>query len=90
MQQRVEINDAVVEADLGDEAVLLNVETATYFGLDETGTTIWSLLRQGASEEAIVEHIVRAHDVGPDEVRGDLASFLGQLVEKGLARRIVA
>ena len=30
--------------DLGDEAILLDLETETYFGLNAAGSRLWSLL----------------------------------------------
>ncbi|MFK7848124.1 MAG: PqqD family protein, partial [Rhodothermales bacterium] len=33
-------------ADLEGEAVLLNIQSGRYFGLNEVGTSIWSLIKE--------------------------------------------
>ena len=45
----VAISEDVVSRDLEGEAVILNLDSGTYFGLDRVGTRIWSLLQEGGS-----------------------------------------
>lgn len=86
LERKLSVNDSVVCAELDDEAVLLNVETGIYFGLDAIGCQIWKLVEQGAGQEAIVEHLLTEYDVEPDELREDVADFLEMLQQKGLVR----
>jgi hypothetical protein len=81
---RITVNAAVVSADLDGEAVLLNVETGVYFGLDQLGTEIWKGIERGDREDIICEQLLEQYDVEPRQVRQDLADFVAQLVEKGL------
>lgn len=78
------INETVVAADLDNEMVLLNIETGLYFGLDELGSMIWSLLAEGMAETAIVQRILDEYDAEPERVRRDVEAFLVQLQGKGL------
>ena len=84
MDRKLLVSDAVVSAELDDEAVLLNVETGVYFGLDAIGTRIWELLKRGASEDEIVQLLLDEYDVELSELQPDVARFLDLLVEKGL------
>jgi hypothetical protein len=77
-------NESVVCAELDGEAVLLNVESGLYFGMDAVGTQIWGLLTQGATEEEITARILEEYEATPEQVRADLIEFLGLLQEKGL------
>ena len=86
VRRKVAINESVVCAKLDDEAVLLNVETGIYFGLDAVGSRIWDLLGEGASEEEICRRLLDEYEVDPPQVRADVAAFLDRLVEKGLVR----
>jgi hypothetical protein len=54
---RVVISESVVCAALDDEAVLLNVETGLYFGLDAIGSRIWELLAEGVAPDRICEQL---------------------------------
>jgi hypothetical protein len=80
------VNESVVSATLDGEAVLLNVETGIYFGLDEVGTRIWELLTQGAGEGEILGQLLQEYDVEEAQVSADVSGFLARLAEAGLVR----
>jgi hypothetical protein len=84
--RKLQANDAVTFAELDNEAVLLNVETGMYFGLDAFGTQIWQLLAEGMSEDMITDRLLADYDVEPSRLRSDVATFLELLQEKGLVR----
>ena len=80
------VNTSVVSAELDGEAVLLNVESGVYFGLDQVGTRIWQLLGAGASEREIVDRLVDEYDVDAQQLQADLGGFLDLLIAKSLVR----
>ncbi len=86
----IAINESVVCAELDGEAVLLNVETGIYFGLDSIGARIWALLVDGAGQAEILDRLLAEYDVEPAELRSDLSEFLSRLAAKGLTRPIAA
>ena len=77
-------NPSVVTAALDEETVLLNVETGIYFGLDEIGTTIWSMMSSEQDSAAIVDAIVNEYDAPREQVASDVSSFIAMLESKGL------
>jgi hypothetical protein len=81
------INQSVVFAELGDEAVLLNTDTGIYFGLDTVGSRIWALLAEGMREEQIHGQLLREYAVRSDQLRDDIARFLRGLEDRGLVVR---
>jgi hypothetical protein len=85
-QERLVVNPSVVAAELDDEAVLLNVETGVYFGLDALGNQIWGLLSRGVARDQILAELLAEYDVEPERLRKDLTTFLGALRDKGLIR----
>jgi hypothetical protein len=84
IQRKLIASTAVVAAELDQEAVLLNVETGLYFGLDAVGAEVWKLLEQGATEHEIMEHLLAEFDVEPSQLRADMREFLDQLLSHGL------
>ena len=84
---RLLISDDAVHREIGGEAVLLNLATGTYFGLNEVGSRIWTLLSQQNDRDAILKSLLSEYDAPAEQVEGDLDRLLGQLVEKGLVRR---
>ena len=81
---RVKIPDDVVVRDLAGEAVLLQLGTGTYFGLDAVGTRIWHCLAELQSTEAIVPLLLQEFDVNEQQLRSDLQALIAQLLERRL------
>jgi hypothetical protein len=81
------INPAVVFAELGDEAVLLNTDTGVYFGLDGVGTCIWALLADGMAREQIHGQLLTQYAIDSDQLRVDIEHFLRRLEDCGLLAR---
>ena len=89
-QSQLTVSDGVVCAELGDEAVLLNVETGVYFGLDSVGHTIWTLLVTGHDADQIERTLLQEFEVDANQLQADVANFLGALRARGLVREVAA
>ena len=81
---RVKVPDDVLISGLQDESVILNLDSERYFGLDEVGTRILSVLATANSIEAAYEILLEEYDVDGQVLRQDLLSLVEQLVEQGL------
>lgn len=88
VEQRIQINQSIVCAELDQEMVLLNVETGKYFGLDSIGTRIWELLTNGADEEGIIASLLNEYEVDPVQLRRDVSEFLNALRDKNLVQSV--
>ena len=83
-KMKVRIPDDVIFRVLGDEAVILNLSTGIYFGLDSVGTRIWQLISENASSEKIIENLWAEYEVEKNHLRQDFDILIRQLKEKGL------
>jgi hypothetical protein len=83
---RVRIAEGVLSSPVAREAVLLELESGRYFGLNEVGAKVWRLLSEGAELEAVVAAVATEYEVDEAMVRRDLDRLLDQLVEAGLVR----
>ena len=81
---QVTIPDTVLFHDLGGEAVLLNLTTGTYFGLDPIGTRMWHLLTERRSLKAICETVLEEYGVDRQQLARDLLRFVQALTAQGL------
>ena len=72
--------------DLGDEAVLLDLETETYFGLNAAGSRLWSLLTTSPTIRDAFAVMLEEYDVAPDELERDMGALINDLVGRGLLR----
>ena len=75
-----------VESRLGEETVLLHLESGIYFGLDAVGTRVWELLHDGANPQTICDTLRHEFSDAGDSVEADILGFLGQLAEHKLIR----
>jgi Coenzyme PQQ synthesis protein D (PqqD) len=81
---KVSIPSHVLVRLMDKEAVLLNLETEIYFGLDETGTRMWQLTTTAPDIATAYEQLLGEYDVEAESLRQHLAELLTELTEKGL------
>ncbi|MEC4803685.1 MAG: PqqD family protein [Jaaginema sp. PMC 1079.18] len=86
-QNVMPMSDVLVQ-NLADEAVLLNLESEAYFGLDAIGTRIFTLLQEKDSIAAVHQQLLQEYDVDSERLQQDLLSLIEQLVEHGLVQVI--
>ena len=73
-----------VSSDLAGEVVMLNLKNGTYYGLDEVGARVWSLIQEPRSVEAIRDAILEEYEVEPERCERDLLALLGDLAAANL------
>lgn len=83
-QKKTVVPEHVLFRELEGESVLLNIETETYFGLDDVGTRMWNALTKHDCIQSAYETLLEEYDVDPQTLKQDLGSIIGQLHEKGL------
>jgi len=82
------IRDGALCRELEGEAVILHLDSGTYFGLNTVGTAIWRLVEQDGRVDAIVDGVVDQYDVSPERARSDVLALMATLVAKGLAEPV--
>ena len=75
-----------VACEVAGQTVILSLPQGVYFGLDDVGSTIWKLLQQPTTAEAIRAALVLEYDVDPDRCEGDVRRLLGEFAHHGLIR----
>jgi len=85
--ERVEMPSNVLFRELEGECVILNLDTESYFGLDDVGTRMWLALTRSDSIAAALEELEQEFDVEPEQLRRDLDNLLVELIEQGLLER---
>lgn len=84
------IPDDVIFRELDGEAVVLNLDTGIYFGLDAVGTRIWRLIEDRKPLKAVLETLIDEYDAPPDRLQRDLLAFVERLNSKGLLSFVTA
>jgi hypothetical protein len=81
---RLKVPDDVLISGLQTESVILNLDSERYFGLDEVGTRMMSVLTSADSIQAAYETLLEEYDVEGEVLRQDLTAIIEQMVEQGL------
>ena len=76
--------DEVLISNLQEESVILNLNSERYFGLDDVGTRMLSVLTNSDSIEAAYESLAREYDVDRQVLRQDLIVLVENLLQQGL------
>jgi Coenzyme PQQ synthesis protein D (PqqD) len=75
--------DAVFR-DLDGEAVILHLDSGTYFGLNAVGTRIWQLMERDGRLTAVLDDLRTEYDAPPDVLERDLFDLVARLVDARL------
>lgn len=74
----------VLFQEVGGEAVLLNLGSEKYFGLDAVGMRVWTLLLEDARLQPVFDSMCAEYDVEPAALESDLLALVGTMAEAGL------
>lgn len=81
---RPTVPDHVLFQEVAGNAALLNLETETYFGLDEVGTAMWQALETAETIGAAAESLAEVYDASLETLRQDIATLAQDLRSHGL------
>lgn len=81
---RVSIPPSVLSQRVGDELVLLDINSGMYYGLNEVGARVWQLLSEGLDVTALVDVLADEYEASHDTLEADVKKLLEDLGAKGL------
>lgn len=81
---RPRLNDRVLCRVVGEEAVLLDLDSGEYHGLNGVGTRIWELLSENLTVAAICDTLAKEYDVSRGVIEEDVELLLADLLSKRL------
>lgn len=70
----------------GGGAVLLNLDTAAYHGLNETGSVIWETVGEGKPLGDLIPAVASFFEDAPPSLLEEVTAFIEDLVERDLLR----
>ena len=88
LNQTATRSDDVLFQEVGGEAVLLDLASEQYFGLDPVGTRIWQLLEKAPALQAVADTLHTEFEVEPSRMESDLLAIIDKLAAAGLVRLV--
>jgi len=89
---RVTLNSTIVRSSnqvstsLGEEVVLLGLQSEKYFGLKGVGTRIWEIIQKPKTVKEILDLLLEEYEVEPEHCEQDLLALLQQLAGEELIK----
>lgn len=72
---------------VGEETVILDLDSGNYFSLDDIGTRIWELLAEGNALGQICSAVLEEYEVDRPQLEQDIADLTQNLLDQGLVVR---
>jgi hypothetical protein len=80
----VRLSADVIFRDLEGEAILLDLASGRYYGLNPVATRVWMLLDGGTTVAAVVAAVTAEFDAAAEEIARDVDELLAELTARGL------
>jgi hypothetical protein len=85
-EQRLTCSPDVLSRVLDGEAVLLDLESGEYFGLNDVGTRFWELVSTGSTYGDAREVLLAEFDVDRQTIEADLDQLITSLMHRKLVK----
>jgi hypothetical protein len=86
LRDRLVAGEHVLFRQLDDEAVLLDLKSGTYFGLNDVGARAWQLILEHGRLSLVLEVLQQEYAAEAAVVERDLLALAAQLVGEQLAQ----
>ena len=77
-------NRSIPTGAVDGELMALDPKAGEVYGLDPTGTRIWTAIGDGTSVDALIDRLVETHEVERERCERETLAFLAELVGAGL------
>lgn len=74
----------VVREYFDGEVVVVNLETGTYFSVENVGAVVWAMLEEGHNLDEVVSKVSSSFGKPDQEVRSIIEKFILKLLDQGL------
>lgn len=77
---KVLLSEDALFQEMDGEAVILDLRSSSYFGLDEIGTRFWQLLQSNADVQHACDTLLDEYQVDKNQLESDVQELIAQLV----------
>jgi len=84
LSDKIMIPAQVMARQVGQETVILDLASGTYFGLDPVGARIWQLMAEGKTLAEVCEAMLAEYEVTAEKIELDVLALAQELSAKQL------
>jgi hypothetical protein len=81
-------NKEIIQSKIGEEVVMLDMESGFYFGLNSVASVIWKMMEQEISFDLMIERLMGTFNVERSLCESDTKELIDQLLEKKIIREV--
>lgn len=78
-----------LSTEVGDETVLMSIESGCYGGLDDIGGDIWRRLRHPVAIADLCDALAAEYDTGRATIETDVLAFLEALLQRQMIETLL-
>jgi hypothetical protein len=82
----VSVAEGITVADLDGEAIILDINSGQYFGLNKVGAEILSLIKEPRTVDEVIDRIAVQFEADRGRVQDDVLTFIQDMSEAKLVR----
>ncbi|MEL6441763.1 MAG: PqqD family protein [Cyanobacteria bacterium J06621_8] len=75
-------------SEVADEAVILDIDSGVYYGLNSVGVDVWQWLQQPRTEAQIIDRLLAEYDVSREQANLDIRAILEEMLSAGLIKEV--
>lgn len=79
-------NKKIIQSAIGEEVVMLDMDSGFYFGLNSVASIIWGKLEKEISLEEIISELLEEYNIDEVACENETKIFLNQLIEKNIIK----
>lgn len=87
LSDKLEVPVEVMARQVGEETVILHLESGTYYGLDPVGARIWQLIVEGKNLGEVCGVMIDEYEVEQVQIERDVLDLACELEAKKLVRQ---
>lgn len=83
MDRVFKVKTSAVHEQFGEESVIVNLDSGSYYSVQGTGDTIWKAMAEGKPQSAIIA-LLKAAYPNQANVSEDVITFLDEVIQENL------
>ncbi len=88
MKKKYIQNKKVIQSKIGDEVVMLDMDSGFYFGLNSVASIIWGKLEKEVSFDEIILDLLNEYNIDKLTCENETKIFLHQLLSKNIIKEV--
>ena len=88
MSKRYIQNKKIIQSKIGEEVVMMDIDSGFYFGMNGVGSKIWYYLSSPITLDDLIRNLMIDFKVDEQTCKADTIEFLESLLEKNIISEV--